>query len=147
MTVVSAGGRPLRALAMGLDETGDTLVGIYRFARLIVAGIFRPAGGVNVTRNIAGPVGIVQMALHQESWPELLHFLALLSVNLAVINFLPMPVVDGGLMIFLILEKLRGKALSIRVQVGITLAGLAVIVLCFLFVTFNDIARLINGGL
>jgi regulator of sigma E protease len=62
-----------------------------------------------------------------------------------VINFLPLPVVDGGLMVFLLIEKIKGKPLSIKTQMVSTIVGLALIVLCFLFVTFQDIARLISG--
>jgi regulator of sigma E protease len=146
-TAISANGSPVRALVMGAEETGDSVAGMYRIVRAIVVGMFGHKPSMGVVQNIAGPIGIVQMAFQRESWPALLHFLALLSVNLAVINFLPMPVVDGGLMVFLLLEKVRGKALGLRIQVGITLAGLAIIVLCFLFVTFNDIARWMSGGL
>jgi regulator of sigma E protease len=59
---------------------------------------------------------------------------------------MPLPVVDGGLMLFLILERIRGKPLSAKMQIITTLAGLALIVLSFLFVTIQDITRLFGGS-
>ena len=95
------------------------------------------------TRNVAGPVGIISMAVEQAraGLPELMFFLAFLSVNLAVINFLPMPIMDGGLMVFLIIEKIKGKPLSLKTQMISTMVGLAAIVLIFLYVTIQDIGR------
>lgn len=94
--------------------------------------------------NVSGPVGIFGAAIEQAKagLPELLYFLAFLSVNLAVINFLPLPVLDGGLMMFLLIEKVRGSPLSLKAQMIGTLVGLAVIVLFGLYVTINDITRL-----
>ena len=68
-------------------------------------------------------------------------FMAFLSVNLAVINFLPMPVMDGGLMVFLLIEKIKGKPLSLKTQMISTMVGLAAIVLIVLYVTIQDIGR------
>ncbi len=94
-------------------------------------------------KNVSGPVGIISRAvdLAKEGFVELLFFLAFLSVNLAVINFMPLPVMDGGLMVFLIIEKIKGKPLSIKTQMVSTIVGLALIVICFLLVTIQDIAR------
>ena len=77
-------------------------------------------------------------------YAELFFFLAFLSVNLAVLNFIPLPVLDGGLMVFLIIEKLKGKPLSIKTQMVATLIGLATIVLVMLLVTFQDITKIFN---
>jgi regulator of sigma E protease len=70
--------------------------------------------------------------------------LALISANLAVINFLPIPVVDGGVFTLLIIEKIKGGPLSLRTQEIITYAGLALIATLFLYLTYNDILRLIT---
>jgi regulator of sigma E protease len=66
----------------------------------------------------------------------------MISANLAVVNFLPIPIVDGGLFVFLILEKVMGKPLSPRAQSVAQLVGLALIAGVFLFVTYHDIVRL-----
>src|SRR5688500_1630740 len=72
----------------------------------------------------------------------LLWFLAMISANLAVVNFLPIPIVDGGLFTFLIIEKISGKPLSPRMQTVAQLVGLAIILSVFLLVTYQDIIRL-----
>ncbi|MEM9884005.1 MAG: site-2 protease family protein, partial [Planctomycetota bacterium] len=67
-------------------------------------------------------------------------------VNLAVLNFLPIPIVDGGLMVFLIIEKLKGSPASPKVQTVAALLGIAGLACVFLYVTFNDIARIVTGA-
>ena len=145
--VISAHGNPLVALQMGFTRAGDDLRDVYRVVKTMLRGtVARTNVGV---RNVSGPIGIVQQAVqHAElGFSDLLYFLAFISVNLAIVNLAPLPVVDGGLILFLLLEKLRGRRLSVKVQVITTLAGLAVIVLCFLFVTFQDITKLVSGSL
>ena len=136
---VHAHGNPIKAMWMGVSYTGDKLVEMY----MMLTQMAKRNVGV---RNVMGPVGIISHAvtLAKEGFVELLFFLAFLSINLAVINFMPLPVVDGGLMVFLIIEKIKGKPLSIKTQMISTIVGLALIVLCFLFVTINDIARLFD---
>ncbi len=139
--LVTAHGNPLTALAMGGKSTYRMLWNIY----LLIKNMATQNVGV---QNVAGPVGIFRVAIQQAElgWSDLLFFLAFISVNLAVINFMPLPVVDGGLMLFLILERIRGKPLSAKMQIITTLAGLALIVLSFLFVTIQDITRLFGGS-
>jgi regulator of sigma E protease len=71
--------------------------------------------------------------------------LAMVSVNLAVANFLPLPIVDGGLFLLLILEKIRGKPLSLKVQSAIQIVGIVLLAGLFLFVTYNDIGMFMGG--
>jgi len=66
----------------------------------------------------------------------------MISANLAVVNFLPIPIVDGGLFTFLVIEKLQGRPLSPRTQSIAQVVGLALIVSVFLFVTYQDIMRM-----
>ncbi|MEZ6318389.1 MAG: site-2 protease family protein [Phycisphaerales bacterium] len=66
----------------------------------------------------------------------------MISVNLAVINFLPLPIVDGGQFLMLVYEQVRGRPVPILVQNAVTLAGLVLIGGAFLFVTFNDVKSL-----
>jgi regulator of sigma E protease len=70
--------------------------------------------------------------------------MALLSVNLAVLNMLPIPVLDGGHMVFLLLEGIRGKPLSMAWRVRLTQAGMLVLLAIFVLVFRNDIMRLIG---
>jgi len=75
----------------------------------------------------------------------LLFLLAVISVNLAVINFLPLPIVDGGLFLFLIYEKFKGRPPSIAFQNLATIAGLLMIGAIFVVTFYNDVMRLIGG--
>jgi regulator of sigma E protease len=77
----------------------------------------------------------------ERGWIDLFYFLAIISANLAVINFLPLPIVDGGLMVFLIIEKIKGSPISMRVQVATQVVGLILIGSAFAFVTIQDIFR------
>jgi regulator of sigma E protease len=137
---VTAHGNPLVAVELGIKQSYRVLASVYRAITNIAAQ------NVSVG-HVAGPVGIFQFAIREAEagFGDLLFFLAFISINLAVINFLPLPVMDGGMMVFLLLEKIRGKPLSVQVQVITTLAGLALILLTFLFVTINDIYRLVGG--
>ncbi len=93
--------------------------------------------------HIAGPVGIVKIGSQAAHGGivMLIYFLAFISVALAVINFLPMPIVDGGLMVFLLIEKIKGTPVSIKTQAVTQLIGLVLIIAAFLFVTFMDIKK------
>lgn len=97
---------------------------------------------------VSGPVGIIRIGarIANSSVLDLLWFLAILSANLAVINFLPMPIVDGGLFLFLLLEKLRGEPVSIKTQVATQIVGIALIAALFILVTYQDIKQWIIGA-
>ncbi|MCA9289417.1 MAG: site-2 protease family protein, partial [Phycisphaerales bacterium] len=97
--------------------------------------------------HLKGPVGITHMgtiiADRGPIW--LMFFFALVSVNLAVINFLPLPIVDGGQFLMIVYEWVRGKPVPVGLQNAMTLAGLLLIGSVFVIVTFNDVARLLGG--
>jgi regulator of sigma E protease len=127
---------PLIAAQWGVRETRDLIVQFYlTLKRMMQRSI--------PLSNAMGPVGIVQagarLADRGNDW--LIWFLAQISANLAVVNFLPIPIVDGGLFLFLIIEKLQGRPLSSRTQSIAQVVGLALIVSVFIFVTYQDIMR------
>lgn len=97
-------------------------------------------------RNLAGPVFIAQAAgqAAKTGLTTLLSFIGLISVNLFVINLLPIPLLDGGHIIFLALEGIRKKPLSIRAQEIAQQIGLAIILFIAIFVIYNDVARIWN---
>ena len=74
----------------------------------------------------------------------LVFFLAMISVNLAVLNFLPLPIVDGGLFLYLIYEKFKGRPPSVGFQNGAALVGLMLIATAFVVTFYNDILRLVG---
>ena len=131
---------PIEAIGMGIEETKVVMLTTY----LTIARLFQ--GTVRV-EHLKGPVGIAHIGtrLADKGWAWLLFYMALLSVNLAVINFLPLPIVDGGQFVFLLWEGIRGKPVPVPVQNVATLAGLVLIGSAFLVVTFNDIMGIFGG--
>ncbi|MGB2805141.1 MAG: site-2 protease family protein, partial [Candidatus Zixiibacteriota bacterium] len=75
---------------------------------------------------------------------SLLSFMALLSVNLTLINLLPIPVLDGGHLMFLGIEKIKGSPLSLKQRAAMQQIGLAFLILLIIFVTYNDLLRTIR---
>lgn len=128
------------ALMIGVDKTKDFVLQTYiTLARLI-------QGDVKLY-NLRGPVGIIDTGTQvaKQGIPYLLFFLGLISVNLAVINFLPIPIVDGGHMVFLAWEKITGKPPSEKVQVASLYVGLGLIGFVFLATFYFDVMRIITG--
>ncbi len=135
--VLVKGDGPVDALVKGLRKTHRSMMLTYlTFARLY-------QGTVKV-QHLQGPVGIAHVGSRfaAEGPIYLLYFLALISVNLAVINFLPMPIVDGGLFVMLAIEGIMRKPVPVVVQNAVTMVGLVLIGTLFLIVTFNDISNL-----
>ena len=128
---------PLMAIWLGAERT-------YRFIIRTYQTLVSMARRDVSPKNLTGPVGIVNIGTEvaRQDVVMLLYFLALISVNLAVINFLPLPIVDGGLMVFLLVEKLKGSPVSLRTQGIAQVIGLVLIAGVFLFVTYNDLARI-----
>jgi regulator of sigma E protease len=127
---------PALAAWWGVVETRDFVLQFYLTLKRMVQGT------ISYT-NMMGPVGIFVAGTHfaDKGTDWLIWFLAMISANLAVVNFLPIPIVDGGLFTFLIIEKIQGKPLSARTQSIAQIVGLAILVSVFLLVTYQDITR------
>lgn len=99
--------------------------------------------GQGVTADLSGPVGIASLTgqVARMGFIYLIQFTALLSINLAVINFFPFPALDGGRVLFLIIEKIKGAPIKREVEGAIHNIGFALLLLLVLVVTFRDIAR------
>ncbi len=137
--IIDKSSSPIAAINRGLHESRRVMLQTYlTFLRLT-------QGTVKV-EHLKGPVGIAHIGtqIADEGFIKVLFFMALISINLAVINFLPIPIVDGGQFLFLIYEGIRGKPIPIVVQNLVTMAGLALIGTMFILVTFNDIKSLIG---
>ena len=95
-------------------------------------------------RNIAGPVGIVAITgrTAKQGFVSLLQLTAILSINLGVINLLPIPALDGGHLFFILIETIRRKAVSQRVQERLTQAGFVALMALMVFIVFNDLQNL-----
>ncbi len=129
---------PFKAMMIGIRKTYYFIEQVYLMMQRMV--ITRSVG----FEQVSGPVGIVKLGsdIAERDTVKLLYFLALISANLAVINFLPLPIVDGGLFVFLIIEKIKGSPIPIKAQIATQLIGLALIIGVFLYVTLNDIQKL-----
>lgn len=130
---------PVHAIRMGVAETHRVMMTTYlTFLRLF-------EGTVKV-EHLKGPVGIAHIgtSIVSRGTIALLFFMALISINLAVVNFLPLPIVDGGQFLFLVFEWLRGKPVPPSVQGAASLAGLLLIGTVFLVVTFHDLMNLFS---
>jgi regulator of sigma E protease len=128
-----------QAIVMGVREARDSVGQVYRFLRHL---------GTQISvRGLGGPFAIAQQAgaAASQGLPELLLFLTMLSANLAVINFLPIPILDGGHMVFLILEGILKRPVNERVVIAFHYAGFLFIISLMLFVLSLDIGRLFSG--
>ncbi len=102
--------------------------------------------GDSSTEDIAGPVGIVSMVSETTTYGMLYfgYLLALMSLNLAIINILPFPALDGGRILFVIIRKITGKMISDQMEGRIHAAGMVLLFGFMIFVTWNDITRLFS---
>lgn len=128
---------PLVAAMWGAGETRDAIMQVYLTVQRMTQG--------HVSyKNVSGPVGIFaagyKFADRGTVW--LIWFLSIIGANLAVMNFLPIPIVDGGLFTFLVIEKIKGKPVSPKVQQVAQVVGLAILLSVFLLATYQDISRL-----
>ncbi|MHC5065531.1 MAG: RIP metalloprotease RseP [Planctomycetota bacterium] len=96
-------------------------------------------------RNLGGIVQISVVSYHyaQSGWAVFFYFLGLLSINLAFINVLPIPVLDGGHLMFLLIERIKGSPVSTRVLTYSQVLGLVFVIALMVFVTYNDILKLL----
>lgn len=128
---------PLTALSFGLKRTAElTWLVLYSLWKLIQGKI--PAS------TIGGPLLVAQMAGEQAKLGvlNLLFFTALLSINLGVLNLLPIPILDGGHLFFAVIEAVRGKPLTLRTREIAQQIGLVLLVALMIFAFYNDIFRL-----
>lgn len=128
------------AFMIGVDKTKDFVLQTYITLLRLIQGDVK-------LYNLRGPVGIIDTGTQvaQQGFPYLLFFLGLISVNLAVINFLPIPIVDGGHMVFLFWEKITGSPPSEKVQVASLYVGLGLIGFVFIATFYFDVMRIITG--
>lgn len=100
-------------------------------------------GGMALRESVSGPLGIfyVTKLAAELGFATLLNLLAVLSASLAIFNVLPIPVLDGGHILFLFIEKIRGKAISFKTQERITQVGITFLIVLMIFVFYNDLIR------
>ncbi|MBX9580387.1 MAG: site-2 protease family protein [Gemmataceae bacterium] len=128
------------ALALGARRT-------VRFIKEVYMNLYGYLRGRISTKTLSGPLSIANAAykIAGEDFWQFLLFLGMISVNLAVVNFLPVPVLDGGHMVFLLIEKVIGRPVPERLFAAAMWAGLVLILLLFVFVITLDIRRVVFG--
>jgi regulator of sigma E protease len=134
--------------SVGLWESvQDGFVVTHVLVWLTVKFVKRYATGQESLKMVGGPLFIAQQSGREvrKGAVALFRFIALLSVNLAVLNVLPIPVLDGGHLVFLGIERLRGSPLSMKVRVAAQQIGLIVLLSLIVLVTYNDILRIVKG--
>ena len=96
-------------------------------------------------KNLAGPVGVVHLIVRVSECGlgTLIYWLALISINLGILNLLPFPILDGGHLLFLLIEKIKGSPVSLKAQEIATTIAFFLIISLAIFVTYNDIQRLL----
>jgi len=136
-------GNPIEAVVMGYEKTIMFITQTYLTLRRLVGRDVSP-------KSLLGPVGILAASytiVAERPFVYYAYFLGLISACIAVVNFLPLPPLDGGLVVLLVVEKIKGSALSERTQGIFAYAGWVLIGAFFLYITFNDVVRTFFGGL
>ncbi len=154
-------GEQIEVGRIGVNPDYEPLRIRYGVAGSIIEGARRTWGAVELVyvtlrgiilrevsaREIGGPILIGQLSgqLARAGLAPLFDFMALLSVNLAILNMLPIPVLDGGHLVFLLIEGIRGRPLSVAARMRLIQAGLFLLLGLMVLVFTNDILRLIGG--
>ena len=122
----------------------ESLVQSYRVTELMVVIIAKLLKGDISTDTLGGPIMIAQMAgdSAKAGVGSLISFIALISINLAIINLLPIPVLDGGHLLFFLVEAAKGSPVSVKVREIAQQVGLFLLILLMILVFYNDITRI-----
>jgi regulator of sigma E protease len=119
----------------------------YKIAELTVLSVVKLIQGTVSAKTIGGPIMIAEMAGQQAKAgaTNLFFFIALLSINLAILNFLPIPVLDGGHLVFFTIEMIIGRPVNTRMREIAQQAGIFILIMLMIFVFYNDISRIVSG--
>jgi regulator of sigma E protease len=131
---------PIEAVVMGYRKTVMFITQTYITIKRLIAGLVSP-------KNLMGPVGIITLSYRVVAAQPIIYYvylLGLISAAIAVFNFLPVPPLDGGLIVLLLIEKIKGSALSEKTQEVIAYTGWVFIGGFALYITFNDIVRIFS---
>jgi regulator of sigma E protease len=137
--------------AIVTDQVLDPLVSLPRavgmtvdFTVVFLQGLVKIVSGEVSTKSLAGPIGIAQMAgsAFQDGWDRFLRLMVLISINLGILNLLPIPVLDGGQAMLFLIEGIKRGPLSLRAKLAFQQLGITVIVLLMGLAFWNDLSRL-----
>ncbi|MFH0873560.1 MAG: RIP metalloprotease RseP [Candidatus Komeilibacteria bacterium] len=130
----------LEALWRGLQATVSMIIAIVVALAWLLKNLFTTG---SVGADVAGPIGVAVMTnqVVNLGWAYVVTFAAALSINLGIINILPLPALDGGRIIFVLLEKIKGNPVSEKVEGLIHNVGFGLLLLLMVVVTYHDIVR------
>lgn len=131
---------PVTALITGFTQT-------WNFIHLTVVGIIKIFQQVVPATELGGPILIAQLAGQQMEvgWLNLVYFMAIISINLGILNLLPIPILDGGHLVFYTVEAIRRKPMSAQTQGICQQIGLVLLLSLMLFVFYNDLVRVFTN--
>ncbi len=130
---------PLESLGLGIQRTAE-------FAVLYVGGLYQlVTGQMDFFDNVSGPVGIVGASSELVSEGVYVRFLAIISLILGIMNLLPILPLDGGHLLFIAAEKVMGRPVSQQTMGKVAFLGLALFLTLFLFATYADLSKIIEG--
>jgi regulator of sigma E protease len=130
-----------------LQAVGEAMAQTYQISRLTLLSIGKLIKGTVSTKTLGGPIMIAEMAGQQakEGLTNLIFFIAVLSINLAVLNLLPIPVLDGGHLMFFAFEAIMRRPVNTRMREIAQQAGIFILIMLMIFVFYNDITRLFSS--
>lgn len=130
---------PFKAIWIGTSETVNHTV-------MTVVGLKKLAFGEVSAKTVGGPIMIGKLAgdtLASRGWRDFLRVMAIISISLGVFNLIPIPILDGGHIVFAVVESIRGRPLSQQVQQTFLKVGLSLILVLMVFALYNDISRVV----
>lgn len=119
----------------GFFETKDFIVSIFDNLKML----FQGKVGVD---QMVGPVGISSIVSKTKGFEEYIYMIALVSLSLGITNLLPIPALDGGKLLILIIEAIRRKPLKEEVEIGIQMLGFTILIAFSIFITYKDITNI-----
>ncbi|MFA5126459.1 MAG: RIP metalloprotease RseP [Patescibacteria group bacterium] len=124
----------------GLKTTGFLIVRVAEAFYELLKNLFSSG---RVSADLSGPIGVAVLTgqVAKMGWIYLLQFMAILSINLGVLNILPIPALDGGRLLFVLIEKIRRRRINEKVEAIVHNTGFALLMLLIIFITFKDIGR------
>jgi len=127
------------------SAVGDGFTATYNMGKMMLDVIRQLFTGDVSIKELSGPVGIVYMTgmTVEAGFVNFVYFMALLSLNLAIINMLPLPALDGGRLLFIVARKITGKAITDDMEGKIHFIGIMLLFGLMIYITWNDIIRFI----
>lgn len=120
--------------------------GTWNLAKMMINSLGQLFTGKAGADEISGPVGIVQVISQSVSYGVVYvaYVAAIISLNLGIINLLPIPALDGGRVVFVVIRKITGKAITDEMESKVHFVGMTLLLLLLVFVTFNDVGRIVG---